>query len=607
VEKALTRMGPLLSTKDPSLAGRHAGLLLLPPLALGAWLAMVPDAATFGVNQVVTLVHVLIATTTAPVVVLWTWRHARGLRGGARGPWRVAIEWTLVMGALVALATGAFVAWSGEIGRAHAYHAGAALAVGITLAGHVWSAGRRGVSIALGAAVGATGIAGFVVRPLAPASTLPEAEFAFQTRSAALYESAETCGECHVDELAEWRASTHGATMHNPVFVRDMERQKYSLGFDLDAYGALTKGAPHATPTPALVNSCERCHTPTSFYGDDRGDALAPVGVASEGITCSFCHTIRAVHTGLARGQPLPANLVKDDLGAVLPRLPYYVSAPETVRRYLGEGSANRLGRWLSRALIRWRPSVHKADMHAPVLDDAVACMPCHSSGDFDAMPQLAQKTYVSWEHSAYSTGDPGTTVTCQDCHMATEPTGGKPGEVGPFVPWGPARQHRASHLLLGGNRFITDRLHEDAQSKREHEMNLRSVEVSITGARENDDGAEVTVQLTSRRVGHDLPTSAAQNRWLWIELRALDRAGAKLAETKPPKAKDDVESESPLIFRCTEPPRPDCDTVLHPSVPRAFRGQLSLPRGVNPSRLVATLRASFDEEPLGSASIAYP
>jgi Cytochrome c554 and c-prime len=605
---AATRVGSVLSGRDPSLAGRLAALLLLPSLALGAWLMAVPDRVMFGVSETVTLLHVVLATLTAPFVVLWALRHAWGLRGRARSRPAQAINGALFAVTLVALGTGAVVVWSGEIGGAHVWHSSAALAMGFALAGHLWGPGRRGFSIGLALLVLAAGVAGRVARPVWKGAIDPRApEFAFQTQSADLYESAESCGECHVDEFSQWRQSTHGATMHNPIFVRDMERQPSSLGFDMDSYGALAKGAPHTTPTVALINSCERCHTPTSFYGDDHGDALKAVGVASEGVTCSFCHTIRAVHTGLARGQPLPPSVGQDDLGSILPRLPYYVSAPQTVRRYLGEGSRSRIARWISNALIRWRPSVHRADMHAPVLDDAVACMPCHSSGDFDSIPELAQKTYVSWEHSQFSTGDPRTTVTCQDCHMATALTGAKSSELGTLVPWGPTREHRVSHLLLGGNRVITDKLDERAQSKQEHEMNRRVVELNMVGSRPVNRWIEVSVEAKSRFVGHDLPTSAAQNRWLWIQFSAFDAAGTRLSETRPPKAKDDVGSESPLIFRCTEPPRPDCNTVLHPSVPQRFTARLSLPEGAVPSRVVATLWASFDDEPLASVSAPFP
>ena len=37
-------------------------------------------------------------------------------------------------------------------------------------------------------------------------------EFAYATRDASLYEPAENCGECHVDDYRDWKRSTHART-----------------------------------------------------------------------------------------------------------------------------------------------------------------------------------------------------------------------------------------------------------------------------------------------------------------------------------------------------------------------------------------------------------
>ena len=83
------------------------------------------------------------------------------------------------------------------------------------------------------------------------------------------------------------------------------------------------------------------------------------------------------------------------DLPTFLPGIPQFVSAPETVRRYIGQGSKSALGREIADLLIRWRPSVHSADYHAPVLDRSESCMPCHSMGMLDAAPEVPRKVFI--------------------------------------------------------------------------------------------------------------------------------------------------------------------------------------------------------------------
>jgi hypothetical protein len=579
--------------------------VLAPDLLLGGWLAVVPDRLAFRASQLIVLAHVVLGVVTLPWFFGWAVRHAGGLRSSAKlGRLEKLTGWAFLMLACFAVVTGAVTAWGGTISRAHAGHSVAGVLLTALLAAHLWNVGRRGWSMGLTTFAAGAAMVGAVASRLPARSYNAEvSEFSFENVSSDQYEPADSCGECHTEQYAEWKQSTHGSTMHNPLFVRDMTRQPSSLGFDMARYGALARGARHDEPTDAIINACERCHTPTSFYGDDAGDALRPVGVAAEGVTCSFCHTVRAVHVGLARGRPIPETFDRDDLSAILPRLPYYVSAPQAVRHYIGEGSSSRLGRWIRNTLIRWRPDVHRKDMAATVMNDAVVCQPCHSSGDFDVVPQLAQKTFVSWESSSYHTNNPNTSVTCQDCHMAMELTGAKSREQGRLVPWGPIREHRRSHLFLGGNRAIADKLELETLSRREHELNRRAVDLSVEAVTTTKSEVEVRAELTTKLVGHDLPTSAAQNRWFWVELAVLDTAGRTLSATKPPNRKDDVQSESPLIFRCTEPPRPDCNTVLHPGVPLVVTRHLRIADGSAAASVTATLRASFDDEPLTSAS----
>src|SRR5206468_610497 len=125
---------------------------------------------------------------------------------------------------------------------------------------------------------------------------------------------------------------------------------------DLDLSGE--KGGSH----------CIQCHGPSSFYGKNRRPVLEDAALETQGIGCGFCHTLRG------RGNDR-----------------IYLSAPETVARYLGQNSPTVLLRELGDLLIRWRPEVHRRDYHVPYLDRAAVCAGCHF------------ESYQSWRASPYA------------------------------------------------------------------------------------------------------------------------------------------------------------------------------------------------------------
>jgi hypothetical protein len=594
---------------DARQAGWGAALLIAPHFVLGLWLLIVPDHLAFGTNQLVTLVHVALGVVAVPTIVLWIVRHATRRGRRRRGLVSRSTSWVLVGTGTIAIATGAWVTWGGEIVPAHPAHASSGLLVGAALVLHLWTGRQRAAALGVaGLLVLATAGADLALELLPPQSLeAPSLAFAFEPKRSELYEPAASCGECHVEQYAEWSRSTHGRTMENPLFVNQMAKQTEWLGFDISDYRELVEGKHPRTDGEAALQTCERCHTPTTFYGDDKQDPLKPTGIAREGITCSFCHTMRGVRDGLTRNEPLPADLDRTNWGELVKRLPYYVSAPETVRRYFGQGSRSQTGRWLANALIRWRPSVHRQDMRPPALDSAASCLPCHANGDFDQLAESPQKVYFAWERSHYNTGDPATTVTCQDCHMARELTGTKPQEPGRFVPWGPVRRHHSSHYFLGGNREIPDRLNDPEHARREHELNMKVADISVVATRREGNQLFVEVEAVSRLVGHYLPSISSANRWLWVEITALDEAGQSLAVTRRPTQQMEPEPEAAVIYRCVDPPRPNCDTVLVPGEPRLLTARLPLPPEARPAKLVATLYHSLDPEPLRTLTVPYP
>ncbi len=579
---------------------------------------MVPDQLTFLTSQVVTLLHVGLAILSVPFVLLFVAAHRRHMaplrrerprRGGALEPWLLVATTALAAG------TGAVVvAREGRSPHGHALHGWCGLAAGGALGAHLWIGRRRGAAVGVAALLLTATAGAWAARGLASPPTVAPAEFSFTATSSELYQPASYCGECHEREYAEWSRSTHGRTMVQRLVRDDMEAHVDELGFNLADYGAIASGVHHPHEDRS-VGACERCHIPTDFYGDHRGDPRHPSGVAAEGITCSFCHSVRAIHEGEARGQPVeigvagaaagstPAIASRTDWPHILPRLPYYVAAPQSVHRYLGEGSKNGVLRWIANALIRWRPAMHRADYDSQVLRTSQACMPCHSTGDFDAIPELPQKTYFGWEHAGYPTSDPETQVTCQDCHMASQLTGLRSHERGPFVPWGPTRDGHVSHLMLGGNTTVAAVVQDADMEAREHELNRSIMDLAIVASRVNGSVLEVDLRAESKMVGHYLPSVATQSRYFWAEVSAQDESGAVLVTTATPTKGDEAGGDTPVIFRCVAPARPDCDTVLLPHQPRVFTARLQLPQGRRPARVSAMLHLSLDHQALLSVS----
>jgi hypothetical protein len=595
--------------RGPSRAGWGAALFLVPHLLLGTWLLVVPDHLAFTAAQIVTLAHVGLALATFPLVGVWVVLHARKMhpaRPQRAGAATTATNWLLTTAVIVACLTGLAALWGGDIIAPAAVHAACGVAVGVPLSFHLWLASRRWASSAVaGVLLIATAGAVAARRWLPPArleAVVPS--FAYQTRATNLYEPAENCGECHTQDYADWKRSTHARTLELVNVQESLARSPALLGENLAHLGEIVADPEHPLSADLVFGACGSCHAPTAFYGDEKQSLLHPTGVAAEGTGCSFCHTLREVREN--RAAPLSAidqrALSRADIAALMARTPFYVSAPETVRRYLFQGSRSALARRVANWLIRWRPAVHARDYHSPVLDDSRACLPCHSLG-IDS-PDVPHMTYYGWEHSPFVTGDPKTTVDCQDCHMVQHMTG-QPvvSETARMVPWGPPRKGARSHLFLGGNAVAATHLHDEDLARRQHELNLQAASVSVSRVERSADVLDVTVSVRTELVGHYFPALETQLRYGWVELKAIDATGNVVASTPKPRDSQDFGCASPLIMASVDDPKPDNQRLVRPRVARDFIGHIPLPAGATVDRIVADLHASVDPSPIATAT----
>jgi len=597
----LTSKGRPRWQRNPGRAGWGAAVLLAPHLALGTWLLIVPDHVAFTMAQIVTLAHVSLSMIAIPAVGIWTFVHVRRMR--TTRPQSLASTVTnraLGAGVVLAAGTGLAVLLGGDIVRIAPLHAASGIVVGLPLAVHFWLSPRKWAAVVVASLLGVTALGALAARRWLPATTAEASvpPFTYATRDARLYEPAASCGECHTQDYADWKRSTHARTLELPNVQESLGHAKDILSETLTHVGELRNDKSPPATAAVSFSACGSCHAPTTFYGDDKQSMLKPAGVVAEGVGCSFCHTLRAVYESPSKLDP--RALASGDVLALMSRVPLYVSAPETVRRYLFQGSARPFARRVSNLLVRWRPEVHSRDYDAPVMDDSRACLACHSLGVESA--SVPHMTYYGWQASPFVTGDPKTTVECQDCHMTRRLTGAPTHDASRMVPWGPLRATR-SHLLLGGNVHAAETLGDADLAQQEHALNAAALTLTITRAQQVGDDLEATVAVHSNLVGHFFPAFETQLRYGWIELRALDAAGNVVASTLPPRDSQDFGSSSPFIMASSDDPKPDNQRLVAPRAVREFSGRVKLPPGARVEKVTAALHEAVDPIPIADAT----
>ena len=163
------------------------------------------------------------------------------------------------------------------------------------------------------------------------------------------------------------------------------------------------------------------------------------------------------------------------------------------------------------------------------------------------------------------------------------------------LVPWGPERQPGRNHFLVGGNVDAGQEMNDEHYMRMAHKFNLKAAKLAILGTRREGGELHVTVKVKNELAGHYLPAMETHVRFLWVSVAALDAAGNQIAETPKPRSEEEFDGASPLIFRCTEQPKPECDTLIRPNSDRDFVARLALPDGAQPAALEARLYMSMD------------
>ncbi len=312
---------------------------------------------------------------------------------------------------------------------------------------------------------------------------------AFQKLDTHQFIEPDVCAGCHSEIYDQWEGSMHSKSFTDPLWR-----------------GSLKMFAAEAkTEDEKLeIKMCIKCHAPLGFrsgaitsHNDDFDKAPE---IVKEGIFCNWCHNISEarsignadyeVSPGQADG--IPSAMLGPHKGAVSSFHPTKYSELHTRSEFCGL---------------------------------------CHNvTHAANATP--IESTFDEWKNSPYNTGDPATSVHCQDCHMrqtlkvaATGKTA-RPDVQGKACDNGPIRPHVATHYIVGGTTFTGEGYGNATHAKlaTARLQNAADIEIIKSGEYKNNNMATVKVKVINSGAGHYLPTGMTEIRQMWIDFEIKDK-----------------------------------------------------------------------------------
>ena len=199
------------------------------------------------------------------------------------------------------------------------------------------------------------------------------------------FPSAAQCAECHGSIYQEWRTSAHANAAISPMF------HKFEQALNDLAVG--TVGA-----------FCVRCHIPVgTTLGETRWMPIWERDQTSiEGITCVVCHRVDEFY-GRVNGERrmLEGSIFAPIYGPIGPDLSSYKNDPDINVDFAPGGDGTPM-----------HSSAHRSDY----ITKSEFCASCHQ---VSVHPGI--KLEVVWEQYRDSPAFRDD-ISCQDCHMSTEP-----------------------------------------------------------------------------------------------------------------------------------------------------------------------------------------
>jgi hypothetical protein len=315
------------------------------------------------------------------------------------------------------------------------------------------------------------------------------------SHKAGSFYSPEVCSGCHAEIYSQWKGSMMANAWTDPVFKA--------------VYFKYVKEAKN-DHEKSEVAMCSRCHTPIGYMADDQArytDKLE--GVAVTGISCDFCHSV-AMSAGMGNGAFMnkPGDAANSDPGTKF--------GPFKDAESPFHGS-------------------EQSELHTR----SEFCGMCHDVNHAHNIMAI-ENTYSEWRTGPYNTGDPATTVTCQDCHMRQTPefpsTGSTarpdvPGYAAPEAMGGKQRKHIWQHNFVGGNLAVTALLGYHPHAKMAEERLEHSCTVEFMGEKTATKGGiyRMPIKVINSGAGHYLPTGLTYVRQMWLDVTVRDSKGKLL------------------------------------------------------------------------------
>ena len=237
------------------------------------------------------------------------------------------------------------------------------------------------------------------------------------------FAASKTCRACHNDIFELWKHSLHAQSFSDPPFQAAYMQLMLEEGRD-------------------STRMCLSCHAPAAYLS---GGDEANTSLATEGVSCSFCHAVSSVNAGNAGSLETYYNL--DTSGVA------YGPYPPA----------------------DWGHEVRFSELHRR----SELCAGCHEFANANGVMLL--ETYSEWKASEY----PQNEVHCQNCHM-------------PIM--------YDLQIVDHGNdpsRFVTAHEFRGGHSR----INLEHAVALETSVTRTGSALSVEVTVTNSESGHKLPT----------------------------------------------------------------------------------------------------
>ena len=321
--------------------------------------------------------------------------------------------------------------------------------------------------------------------------------------------SAADCVKCHVQEFEEWAGSLHAIAGRDAIYDK-------TIDFNEDFK--------KATTGPEQIRFCEGCHEPAEVIlgRTNRVVSTMPSDAETEGLNCVICHAAVAADPEAGNGAlTISINEATDHLHSAL-----IMASPRDHARAFGAKATS--------ALIT--KSEFCGACHVETYDHEVS----RATG---LVP--VQTTYGEWEDSWYAKAG----ITCQDCHMNSDPAGFI-AQLGRGIVKKPDRY---VHTFVGSNYLMTDtalgsnlfflrggiipgmqagRYLEilDTQKRATDALLRSAARLEIRQAQlVPQTTGHISVAVMNVGAGHRLPTGVSDQKYMWLELQIMDAAGVSL------------------------------------------------------------------------------